>query len=164
MFLFLGVYMKHTYKTRIYRVLVNAAMGLALALIVGFIAGFFIPSNIVRALVFIAVLAGYVWLVIITIEVDDKTLTIKKGKKTDVYDIATTAIRAKIVTSTYGRSSVGSDTECSLYLTRQGEDEVLVDCELIGISHFNELLENLGITGDSVAKLDTENTTEKHNS
>ena len=160
--------MKHTYKTRIYRVLVNAAMGLALALIVGFIAGFFIPSNIVRALVFIAVLAGYVWLVIInniiTIEVDDKTLTIKKGKKTDVYDIATTAVRAKIVTSTYGRSSVGRDTECSLYLTRPGEDEVLVDCELIGISHFNELLENLGITGDSVAKLDTENTTEKHNS
>ena len=41
---------------------------------------------------------------------------------------------------------------------------MLVDCELIGISHFNKLLENLGITGDSVAKLDTENTTEKHNS
>jgi len=95
--------------------------------------------------VFIAILAGYVWLVIInniiTIEVDDKTLTIKKGKKTDIYDIATTAVRAKIVTSTYGRSSAGSDTECSLYLTRPGEEEVLVDCELIGISHFNELLE-----------------------
>lgn len=77
--------MKHTYKTRIYRVLVNAAMGLALAVIVSFIVGFFIPSNIVRALVFIAILAGYVWLVIInniiTIEVDDKTLTIKKVKK-----------------------------------------------------------------------------------
>ena len=77
--------MKHTYKTRIYRVLVNAAMGLALAVIVSFIVGFFIPSNIVRALVFIAILAGYVWLVIInniiTIEVDDKTLTMKKGKK-----------------------------------------------------------------------------------
>ena len=52
--------MKHTYKTRIYRVLVNAAMGLALAVIVSFIVGFFIPSNIVRALVFIAILAGYV--------------------------------------------------------------------------------------------------------
>lgn len=32
--------MKHTYKTRIYRVLVNAAMGLALAVIVSFIVGF----------------------------------------------------------------------------------------------------------------------------
>ena len=150
--------MIHTYKARIYRILVNIAMGLAVAAVISAVAGFFISSNIIRALIFIAVLAGYVWLVIIgnliTIEVDEKTLTVKKGKKTDVYDLATTVVRAELVTTTYGRSRAGSDTSCTLYLTRQGEQEVSVDCELIGVSQFNELLGNLGITGDTVTKLE----------
>ena len=159
--------MTHTYKARIYRVLVNVAMGLAVAVVASLIVGFFIPSIIVQALIFIAVLAGDIWLVVIdnmiTIEVDEKTLTVKRGKKTDVYDIATTAVRAETVTSTYGRSAAGSDTSCTLYLTRQGEQEVSVDCELIGISHFNELLGHLGITEDTVTKVETSTTAKDNN-
>jgi len=111
----------------------------------------------IRAAIFAAFFALYIWLVIIgnmiVIEVDDTTLTVKKGKKTDSYPLETTAIRAKTVTSS-------GDTECTLYLTRQGEKEEDVNCELIGIGQFEELLQDLGIGGpDSVTKLNTEQST-----
>lgn len=106
------------------------------------------------ALIFAAAFAGYIWLVIIdniiVIETDGNTLTVKKGKKVETYPINTTAVRAKTVTSS-------GDTECSLYLTRQGGQEVFVDCELIGVTQFMKLLGDLGITDDSVTKLDTAN-------
>ncbi len=87
----------------------------------------------------------------IVIETDGTTLTVKKGKKTTEYPLETTAIRAKTVTSS-------GDTECTLYLTRQGENEEIVDCELIGIGQFEQLLSDLGVGGaDSVTKLTTEN-------
>ena len=84
----------------------------------------------------------------IVIETDGNTLTIKKGKKIDTYSISATAIRAKTVSS-------GGDTECSLYLTRPGENEELIDCELIGITQFEKLLEDLGLNRDSITKLTT---------
>ena len=47
------------------------------------------------------------------------------------------------------------ETECTLYLTRQGENETTVNCELIGIAQFEKLLSDLGIDGDPVTKLTT---------
>ena len=146
--------MKHVYKTRLYRILLNVVFGCAAAVFVTIIASIWLDSVMIRAAIFAAFFALYIWLVIIgnmiVIEVDDTTLTVKKGKKTDSYPLETTAIRAKTVTSS-------GDTECTLYLTRQGEKEEDVNCELIGIGQFEELLQDLGIGGqDSVTKLNTE--------
>lgn len=149
--------MKNVYKTRIYRVLVNLVFGAAAALFVAFIASIWLKGFVWFLLISIGVFAAYIWLVIIdnmiVIETDGDSLTIKKGKKIDTYSISATAIRAKTVSS-------GGDTECSLYLTRQGENEELIDCELIGITQFIKLLDDLGINRDSVTKLSTDNTDE----
>lgn len=146
--------MKNVYKTRLYRVLLNLVFGVAAALVLAFIASIWLKEIVWLVLIFVAALAGYIWLVIIDnmiiIETEGNILTVKKGKKIDTYPLDTTVVRAKTVTSS-------GDTECSLYLTRQGEQEVFVDCELIGVTQFMELLGDLGITGDSVTKLDTVN-------
>jgi len=149
--------MKNVYKTRIYRVLVNLVFGAAAALFVALIASIWLKGFVWFLLISIGVFAAYIWLVIIdnmiVIETEDNVLTVKRGKKIDTYPIDTTAIRAKTVTS-------GGDTECTLYLTPYGGQEVTVDCELIGISQFESLLDDLGINRDSVTKLSTDNTDE----
>jgi len=144
--------MNNVYKTRVYRVLLNLVFGIAAALLIAFIASIWLKGIVWFLLIFFAVFAAYIWLVIIdniiVIETDGDTLTVKKGKKIETYPIATTSVRARTVTSS-------GDTECSLYLTRQGEEEVLVDCELIGIRQFEKLLTDLGIDMGSVTKLET---------
>ena len=144
--------MSNVYKTRPHRVLLNLVFGAGAALLVTFIASIWLKNFVWLLSIALAVFVGYIWLVIIdniiVIETDGNTLTIKKGKHIDTYSIPSTAIRAKTV-----RSS--GDTECSLYLTRQGEDEVLIDCELIGITQFEKLLEDLGLNRDSITKLTT---------
>ena len=149
--------MRNVYKTRPHRVLVNLVFGAGAALFVTFIASIWLKSFVLLLLIALATFAGDIWLVIIdnmiVIETDGDSLTIKKGKKIDTYSISATAIRAKTVSS-------GGDTECSLYLTRQGENEELIDCELIGITQFEKLLSDLGIDRDSVTKLSTESADE----
>ena len=149
--------MGNVYKTRPHRVLVNLVFGAGAALFVTFIASIWLKSSVLLLLIALATFAGDIWLVIIdnmiVIETDGDSLTIKKGKKIDTYSISATAIRAKTVSS-------GGDTECSLYLTRQGENEELIDCELIGITQFEKLLSDLGIDRDSVTKLSTESADE----
>jgi len=150
---FLGeIFMKNTYKTRLYRVLLNLVFGAAAALFVAFIASIWLKSALWFVLIFAAFLALYIRTVIIgnmiVIETDGAALTVKQGKKVDTYPLDTTSIRAKTVTS-------GGETACTLYLTRQGENETEVNCELIGIAQFEKLLGDLGINGDPVTKLDT---------
>ena len=144
--------MSHVYKTRPHRILLNLVVGAVGALLVTFIASIWLKSFVWLLLIALAVFAGYIWLAIIDniilIETDGDTLTIKKGQRIDTYSISRTAIRAKTV-----RSS--GDTECSLYLTRPGEQEALIDCELIGITQFEKLLEDLGLNRDSITKLTT---------
>ena len=144
--------MKNTYKTRVYRVLLNLVFGTAAALCIAFIASIWLKSTLWFVLIFAAFLALYIRTVIIgnmiVIETDGSTLTVKKGKKIDTYRLDATSIRAKTVTS-------NGETECTLYLTRQGENETAVNCELIGVAQFEKLLSDLGIDGDPVTKLDT---------
>ena len=144
--------MKNTYKTRVYRVLLNLVFGTAAALFIAFIASIWLKSTLWFVLIFAAFLALYIRTVIIgnmiVVETDGSTLTVKKGKKVDTYRLDATSIRAKTVTS-------NGETECTLYLTRQGENETTVNCELIGIAQFEKLLSDLGIDGDPVTKLDT---------
>ncbi|UTC75895.1 hypothetical protein E4O03_04055 [Treponema sp. OMZ 792] len=143
--------MKSVYKARPYRVFLNLLFGLGAAIFVTAIASFFVKSTVAGFLLFIVVFAAYVWFIIInnliTIELDGRTLLIKTGKKTEKYDIDKTSIRAVTKTSR-------GETSCKLYLTKEGGTEELVDCELIGITKFMELLEELGL-GETVAKLNT---------
>nr|WP_180485035.1 hypothetical protein [Treponema socranskii] len=144
--------MKNTYKTKLYRVLLNLVFGTAAALFVAFIASIWFKSALWFVLIFAAILALYIRTVIIgnmiVIETDGSTLSVKQGKKIDTYSLDTTSVRAKTVTS-------NGETECTLYLTRQGENETTVNCELIGIAQFEKLLSDLGINGDPVTKLTT---------
>ena len=144
--------MKNTYKTRVYRVLLNLVFGTAAALFIAFIASIWLKSTLWFVLIFAAFLALYIRTVIIgnmiVVETDGSNLTVKKGKKVDTYRLDATSIRAKTVTT-------DGETGCTLYLTRQGENETTVNCELIGIAQFEKLLSDLGIDGDPVTKLDT---------
>lgn len=143
--------MKSIYKTRIYRVLLNLLFGFGVAVFITAIASLFVKSSIIGFLLFAGVFAAYVWLIIInnliTIEIDGRTLRVKKGKKTEEYDIDKTSIRAVTKTSR-------GETSCKLYLTKEGGTEELIDCELIGITKFMELLAELGV-GETVTKLNT---------
>ena len=146
--------MKNIYKTRVHRVLVNLVFGAAAALVVAFIASIWLKPPLLRILVFAAAYASYIWLVIIdnmiVIETDGTTLTIRKGKKKMEYPIASTHFRARTVSSS-------GDTECTLYVTQQDGTEESIDCELIGITQFSRLLDDLGFDGEnSVTKLNTE--------
>lgn len=143
--------MKSVYKSRPYRVFLNLLFGLGAAIFVTAIASFFVKSTITGFLLFIVVFAVYVWFIIInnliTIELDGHTLLVKKGKKTEEYYIDKTAIRAVTKTSR-------GETSCKLYLTKEGGTEELIDCELIGITKFMELLAELGV-GETLTKLNT---------
>ena len=76
--------MNNVYKTRVYRVLLNLVFGIAAALLIAFIASIWLKGIVWFLLIFFAVFAAYIWLVIIdniiVIETDGDTLTVKKGK------------------------------------------------------------------------------------
>ena len=79
--------MKNTYKTKLYRVLLNLVFGTAAALFVAFIASIWLKSALWFVLIFAAVLALYIRTVIIgnmiVIETDDSTLSVKQDDSLD---------------------------------------------------------------------------------
>ncbi len=137
--------MPKVYKSRIYRVLLNLVFGIAAAGIVYFIAGIWLEPFLCL-MIGIGFFILYIWMVIldnlITIAVDERYLTVKKGRKTKQFEIATSSFYAKTVTS-------GGDTECKLQVTDAGGKTEYIDCELIGVGQFYKLLEDLGIVGDN---------------
>lgn len=146
--------MVHIYRARIYRIILNCIYSLAAAIIAAFVAHFFSKSNVVGIATFVLVLAGFCWAIvwcnIITITIDEKNLTVKKGQKLTVFNREQTSFRAKVVTSR-------GDTECMLYAKDSSGIETMIDCDLIGMSRFEDMLEKLGLVGEGseVTKLDT---------
>ena len=95
-----------------------------------------LTSIIITILVFLS----YIWLVIwgnfITIIINDRELIVKNGKKEDRYEFTKYYFRARTVSSR-------GDTECSLYAIDENGNETHIDCELIGIGQFRQLINDL---------------------
>ena len=144
--------MEKVYKSRIYRILFNLLCGAALSFFVFYISQIWLTqltSIIITALIFLS----YIWLVIwgnfITIIVTDKELIVKNGKKEDRYEFSKYHFHAKTVSSR-------GDTECTLYAIDENRNETIIDCELIGIGQFMELINDLKLDGsEKVNKINT---------
>ena len=144
--------MEKVYKSRIHRIIFNFLCGAVLSFFIFFIAQIWLSqliSVIIASLIFLL----YIWLVIwgnfITIIVTDKELIVKNGKKEDKYEFSKYYFRAKTVSSR-------GDTECTLYAIDENGNETIIDCELIGIGQFMNLINDLKLDGsEKVNKINT---------
>ena len=131
--------MEKVYKSRIYRIIFNLLCGAALSFFVFYIAQIWL-TQLTSIIITILVFLSYIWLVIcgnfITINVNDKELIVKNGKKEDKYEFSKYYFRARTVSSR-------GDTECSLYAIDENGNETHIDCELIGIGQFRQLINDL---------------------
>ena len=131
--------MEKVYKSRIYRIIFNLLCGAALSFFVFYIAQIWL-TQLTSIIITILVFLSYIWLVIwgnfITIIINDKELIVKNGKKEDKYEFSKYYFRARTVSS-------GGDTECSLYAIDENGNKIHIDCELIGIGQFRQLINDL---------------------
>ena len=131
--------MEKVYKSRIYRIIFNFLCGAALSFFVFYIAQIWL-TQLTSIIITILVFLSYIWLAIwgnfITIIVNDKELIVKNGKKEDRYEFTKYYFRARTVSSR-------GDTECSLYAIDENGNETHIDCELIGIGQFRQLINDL---------------------
>ena len=131
--------MEKVYKSRIYRIIFNLLCGAALSFFVFYIAQIWL-TQLTSIIITILIFLSYIWLVIwgnfITIIVNDKELIVKNGKKEDKYEFSKYYFRARTVSSS-------GDTECSLYAIDEDGNKIHIDCELIGIGQFRQLINDL---------------------
>ena len=131
--------MEKVYKSRIYRIIFNLLCGAALSFFVFYIAQIWL-TQLTSIIITILVFLSYIWLVIwgnfITIIINDKELIVKNGKKEDKYEFSKYYFRARTVSSS-------GDTECSLYAIDENGNKIHIDCELIGIGQFRQLINDL---------------------
>ena len=131
--------MEKVYKSRIYRIIFNLLCGAALSFFVFYIAQIWL-TQLTSIIITILVFLSYIWLVIwgnfITIIINDKELIVKNGKKEDKYEFSKYYFRARTVSSS-------GDTECSLYAIDEDGNKIHIDCELIGIGQFRQLINDL---------------------
>lgn len=142
------------YKTRPHRVLANLVFGVFAAALVGWISTIWLKMPLpyaVGAAVFLLDVLLVIGDNMISIHVSGDLLTVRKrGKERYRFKISECRFRARTESSS-------GDTEC--YLTVIGPDgnATMIDCELIGVTKFYELLEDLGVIGEkaSVTKIET---------
>ncbi|QQS88426.1 magnesium transporter [Fusobacterium canifelinum] len=131
--------MEKVYKSRVYRVIFNFLCGAVLSIFIFFIAHIWL-SSLTSIIIATVIFLSYVWLVIwgnfITIIVNDKELIVKNGKKEDRYEFSKYRFHAKTVSSR-------NDTECTLYAVDENGNQSTIDCELIGIGQFRQLINDL---------------------
>ncbi|MGP1439858.1 MAG: hypothetical protein ACTTJ3_03865 [Treponema sp.] len=147
------------YKPLLYRIILNVVLGLFGAGIGSAIitAIFFKNHSIIWFFVFaIAIYVGHLYLVVISnmmnIEVTDTELVLKRKGKEKKFPFSEYIFSAEICTTR------NTSTERTLWANRADGSRESIDCELIGGTQFEALMEDLGITGDnaSVTKLETE--------
>lgn len=147
------------YKPLLYRIILNVVLGLFGAGVGSAIvtAIFFKNHSIIWFFVFaIAIYVGYLYLVVFSnmmnIEVTENELILRKRKKEERFPFSEYTFSAEIHTSR------NTSTERTLWANRADGSRESIDCELIGGTQFEALMEDLGIMGDnaSVTKLETE--------
>lgn len=136
---------KKIYKPTIYRIILNVIYSFFGVILLFYLLTYFINNINVVILISLIFLICYYKIVIydtyIIICIDDDKLIYKKRNKTKYYDINKCQFSAKIVNTT-------GDSECVLYITDESGNFNSIDCELIGYSQFNNLLNDLKIIGD----------------
>ena len=146
------------YKPLLYRIILNVVLGLFGAGVGSAIitAIFFKSHSIIWFFVFaIAIYVGYLYLVVISnmmnIEVTDTELVLKRKRKEEHFPFSEYSFSAEI------RTSRNTSTERTLWANKADGTRESIDCELIGGTQFEALMEDLGITGDDVpvTKLET---------
>lgn len=146
------------YKPLLYRIILNVVLGLFGAGVGSAIitAIFFKSHSIIWFFVFaIAIYVGYLYLVVISnmmnIEVTDTELVLKRKRREEHFPFSEYSFSAEI------RTSRNSSTERTLWANKADGTRESIDCELIGGTQFEALMEDLGITGDDVpvTKLET---------
>lgn len=134
-----------TYKVKIYRIILGIFYSIMAGLAAGAISLIFFDQDytwptVITAGVFLLSLWLGVIDTMLTIEINDTTMTVKKGHKTKTYELAKTNFRGRTTTSQ-------GETSCQLYAEVDGQED-LIDCELIGIKQFEQILADVGLTGD----------------
>lgn len=136
---------KKIYKPTIYRIILNVIYSFFGVILLFYLLTYFINNINVVILISLIFLICYYKIVIydtyIVICIDDDKLIYKKRNKTKYYDINKCQFSAKIVNTT-------GDSGCVLYITDESGNFNSIDCELIGYSQFNNLLNDLKIIGD----------------
>ena len=142
--------MEKVYKSKLYKVVFNLLCALALSFFIFCIVQNWLTkltSIIISFLIFLS----YIYLVIlgnfITIIVNEKELIVKKGKNENKYEFNKYYFRARTLSSS-------GDTECILYAIDKNGVETYIDCELIGIRQFKNLISDLHLDV-AVNKLNT---------
>lgn len=145
------------YKPLLYRILLNIVLGFFVAGFVSFIivSLFFKNSSSIWFFVLMIVLyAGYLYLVVFSnmmnIEVTETELILRKKGKVEKFPFSEYSFSAEVHSS---RNS----TERTLWANKADGSRKAIDCELIGGTQFESLIEDLGLTGDNatVTKLET---------
>ena len=146
------------YKPRLYRIILNIVLGIFAAVVGSLIitALFFKDSSVIWFFVFaVLIYVAYIYLVIISnmmnIEVTDTELVLRRKRKEEHFPFSEYSFSAEI------RTSRNSSTERTLWANKADGTRESIDCELIGGTQFEALMEDLGITGDDVpvTKLET---------
>ena len=146
------------YKPLLYRIILNVVLGLFGAGVGSAIitAIFFKSHSIIWFFVFaIAIYVGYLYLVVISnmmnIEVTETELVLRRKRKEEHFPFSEYSFSAEI------RTSRNTSTERTLWANKADGTRESIDCELIGGTQFEALMEDLGITGDDVpvTKLET---------
>lgn len=146
------------YKPLLYRIILNIVLGIFAAVVGSLIitALFFKDSSVIWFFVFaVLIYIAYIYLVIISnmmnIEVTDTELVLKRKRKEEHFPFSEYSFSAEI------RTSRNSSTERTLWANKADGTRESIDCELIGGTQFEALMEDLGITGDDVpvTKLET---------
>ncbi len=133
--------MKKEYTVRTYRIILNLVLGLFLAGLVFFIANGWLLTTVNSIIAAVVIYLIYIWLVIlnniIKITVSGNELIVKQGRKVRTFDIKACSFYAQT------NSSAG-ETSCELTITEADGNQSFIDCELIGIKQFEQLLDDLG--------------------
>ena len=146
------------YKPLLYRIILNIVLGIFAAVVGSLIitALFFKDSSVIWFFVFaVLIYIAYIYLVIISnmmnIEVTDTELVLKRKRKEEHFPFSEYSFSAEI------RTSRNTSTERTLWANKADGTRESIDCELIGVTQFEALMEDLGITGDDVpvTKLET---------
>lgn len=146
------------YKPLLYRIILNIVLGIFAAVVGSLIitALFFKDSSVIWFFVFaVLIYIAYIYLVIISnmmnIEVTETELVLRRKRKEEHFPFSEYSFSAEI------RTSRNTSTERTLWANKADGTRESIDCELIGGTQFEALMEDLGITGDDVpvTKLET---------
>ena len=145
--------MEKVYKTSKVKFITDIAIGAGAAAFIGLILTRFM-DGLTKPIVIAAVLfILYAWMISwdkITVTLTDKELRIKQGKEEQVFDLEKTSFGSYIHTE-------NDNTERYLLIGTEDGSELKICCTLLGANQFDELRNELGITGSKqkAVKLET---------